>query len=139
MPRKLSIRQQLFVAEYLIDLNATKSAEIAGYSAKTAASAGHRLLRNVEVSAAIAAEQAERFQRLRIAADGVISEIAKIGFANMLDYIRITDEGSAVVDLSGLTAELAAAIGEVTIDEYAEAAQDGAASQRVKRIRFKLL
>ena len=33
---KLTIKQETFVAEYLVDLNATQAAIRAGYSAKTA-------------------------------------------------------------------------------------------------------
>ena len=42
-------KQAAFVQQYLVDKNATQAAIRAGYSAKTASSAGERLLRNVEV------------------------------------------------------------------------------------------
>jgi len=47
--RKLTPKQQLFIKNYVIDSNATKAAERAGYSKKTAYSIGQRLLKNVEV------------------------------------------------------------------------------------------
>lgn len=56
----LNIRQQRFVDAYLLDPNATQAAIAAGYSEKTAYSAGPRLLENVEIAAAIIAKQAER-------------------------------------------------------------------------------
>jgi phage terminase small subunit len=43
--------QRRFVEAYLLKPNATQAAIKAGYSAKTAASQGERLLRNVEVQA----------------------------------------------------------------------------------------
>ena len=46
-------KQKLFVAFYLESLNGTKAAIAAGYSEKTAGSIGQRLLKNVEVRAAI--------------------------------------------------------------------------------------
>ena len=49
----LNDRQQLFVTEYVKDMNATKAAERAGYSKKTAYSQGQRLLKNVEIKKAI--------------------------------------------------------------------------------------
>ncbi|WP_375183503.1 terminase small subunit, partial [Marinobacter sp.] len=68
----LTPRQQRFVDEYLIDLNATQAATRAGYSAKTAASQGERLLRNVDVAAAIAAAKKARTERTEVDADYVL-------------------------------------------------------------------
>lgn len=68
----LTGRQQVFVREYLMDLNATQAAIRAGYSERTAEQQGSRLLKNVEVAAAITAAQAERAERTEIAADQVL-------------------------------------------------------------------
>jgi phage terminase small subunit len=108
-------KQKLFVAEYQIDLNATKAAERAGYSRKTANEQGARLLANVSVSSAIAKEHSKRIEKLEITADRVLRELALIGFSNMLDYIAVGENGAIRVDLSELTREKAAAISEVTI------------------------
>ena len=51
---KLTEKQQRFVDEYLIDLNATQAAIRAGYSAKTADQQGSRMLANVKVKQAVA-------------------------------------------------------------------------------------
>ncbi len=56
----LTPRQARFVEEYLLDLNATQAAIRAGYSKKTAYSQGERLLRNVEVAAAVAEAKSAR-------------------------------------------------------------------------------
>ena len=55
----LTPKQDQFVKEYLVDLNATQAAIRAGYSAKTANEQGSRLLANAKVSAAIAEARAE--------------------------------------------------------------------------------
>lgn len=65
-------KQERFVREYLIDLNATKAAERAGYSPKTANEQGARLLANVSIRAAVAMAQAERAVRTQIDADYVL-------------------------------------------------------------------
>jgi phage terminase small subunit len=70
----VSPKLQRFVAEYLIDLNATQAAIRAGYSARTAEQQGHRLLRNAEVTAAVAAARDERAKRTEITADRVLAE-----------------------------------------------------------------
>lgn len=49
----LNRQQQKFVDEYIKDLNATQAAIRAGYSEKTAGSQGQRLLKKVEIKAAI--------------------------------------------------------------------------------------
>ncbi len=54
---KLSEKQRRFVAEYLIDLNATQAAIRAGYSAKTARSVGSENLTKPDIAAAIAKAQ----------------------------------------------------------------------------------
>lgn len=46
---KFSNRQQRFCDEYIISLNATESAKLAGYSEHTAYSSGQRLLKKVEI------------------------------------------------------------------------------------------
>jgi len=86
----MNLKQQRFVDEYLIDLNATQAAIRAGYSAKTANEQGARLLANVSVSAAITAAQARRAKRTEITQDRVLAELAKIGFADMRKLLRWT-------------------------------------------------
>lgn len=50
---KLTPKQQLFVAEYPKDFNATQAAIRAGYSEKTAKEQGYRLLTNVHIQKAV--------------------------------------------------------------------------------------
>ena len=75
MTDELTEQQQLFVREYLVDLNATKAALRAGYSEKTAYAQGSRLLKNVKVSAAITKSFTARIEKLEINADYVLSTI----------------------------------------------------------------
>lgn len=55
----LTAKQQVFLAAYLECWNASEAARRAGYSASTAGSQGGRLLKNVEISAAIDAFKSE--------------------------------------------------------------------------------
>jgi len=68
----LTDKQQRFVAEYLIDLNATQAAIRAGYAAKTANREGSRLLSNVDIAEAIAAKAAEKAAALDLSAERVL-------------------------------------------------------------------
>lgn len=68
-------KQNQFVAQFLVDGNATQAAIRAGYSAKTAYSAGERLLRNVDVARAVADAQKRRLERVELKADDVLREL----------------------------------------------------------------
>ena len=78
----LNDRQCRFVAEYLVDLNATQAAIRSGYSAATANQIGARLLANVKVAAAIAEAQAARSRRTEVTADRVVLELARVAFGD---------------------------------------------------------
>lgn len=130
-------KQDQFVREYLIDLNATQAAIRAGFSAATAYSQGQRLLKNVEIAAAIQAEQDKRAERTAVTADRVLVELALIGFANMRDYLSITSEGEPFINLSTLSREQAAAISEVTVEDFKDGRGEDA--RDVRRVKFKLV
>jgi phage terminase small subunit len=80
---KLNAKQQRFVEEYLIDLNATQAAIRAGYSEKTAGQQGFELLKKPEIQEAIAKAQEARSKRTEITQDMVLQELARIGFADI--------------------------------------------------------
>lgn len=87
----LTAKQAQFVAEYMIDLNATQAAIRAGYSAKTAGKIGPELLGKTSISEAISKAQKAREARTGITADRVIAELAKIGFADIRKAVRWGD------------------------------------------------
>lgn len=107
---KLTPKQERFCEEYLIDLNATQAAIRAGYSEKTAYSAGQRLLRNVEIQNRIAELKAERSKRTEITQDRVVKELAAMAFAKATDYAQITSNGVALTPTAHLTPVQQAAI-----------------------------
>ena len=63
---RLTPREERFVGEYLIDLNATQAAIRSGYSAKSARQIGAENLSKPYIAAAIAEAQAERARRTEI-------------------------------------------------------------------------
>lgn len=91
----LNAKQQLFVVEYLVDLNATQAAIRAGYSPRTARLVGPQNMSKYAIKAEIDAAIEERKKRVLITADQVIRELALIGMADMKDFVEI-DEGGAV-------------------------------------------
>ncbi|MEN6509301.1 MAG: terminase small subunit [Smithella sp.] len=138
MKRKLTIRQKLFVREYLVDMNATKAYLRAGYrvSENVARRNGARMLTNADILANIHRYIGQRLSKLEITSETVLHEIAKMAFANMFDYITIQKDGTAYVDLSRITRDQATAIQELSLEEGTEGAGDGA--KPIKKIKFKL-
>lgn len=76
--RKLSSKQERFIEEYLVDLNATQAAIRAGYSAKTARQIGEQLLRKPEVQQRIAEAQKARSERTQVDVDYVLRRMVEI-------------------------------------------------------------
>ncbi len=75
--KPLTEKQARFVAEYLIDLNATQAAIRAGYSEKTARAAGCRLLAHPDIAASVAEAQEERAERTELSQDWVITQLVE--------------------------------------------------------------
>jgi phage terminase small subunit len=89
----LTAKQWQFVAEYLIDLNATQAAIRAGYSAKNADKIGSQLLGKTRVAEAIQAAMKERGDRTRITADYVLTTIQ--------DTVERCKQAAPVLDRKG--------------------------------------
>ena len=87
----LTPKQQRFVEEYLVSLNATKAAINAGYSEKTARQMGHKLLVNPLVEEAIRNGINKRSIRTLITQDYVLEKLKEIADTPAGDY-----EGSAL-------------------------------------------
>lgn len=87
---KLTAKQERFVEEYLVDLNATQAAIRAGYSQKTADRIGPELLGKTCVSESIQKARQRREQRTAITQDRVLKELEKVGFAAAADYTDAT-------------------------------------------------
>ncbi|RVD42860.1 terminase small subunit [Mesorhizobium sp. M4A.F.Ca.ET.020.02.1.1] len=87
-------KQEQFVREYLIDLNATQAAIRAGYSAgkdnRNAQVQGERMLSNAEIKAAINAAKIERSAETKIDAAWVLNRLAIEAQADMADLYTET-------------------------------------------------
>lgn len=102
----LTPKQQRFVQEYLVDLNATQAAIRAGYSPKTAEIIGFENLRKPKIKAEIDRVMQDRAKRTEITQDKVVQELAKIAFSKGTDFVRVVtrtgyrplldDEGNAI-------------------------------------------
>lgn len=88
---ELTDKQKRFCEEYIIDLNATQAAIRAGYSENSAMEQGYQLLQKTSVSGYIQELIKLRSERTQITADQVIKELAKVGFSNISDYLKVYD------------------------------------------------
>lgn len=102
---KLTPKQQRFVDEYLIDLNATQAAIRAGYSEKTAKEIGAENLTKPNIQNAIQQAMSEREQRTQIGQDYVINTI--------VDTIERCKQARPVVDKGGEPVYIENADGEI--------------------------
>jgi phage terminase small subunit len=85
----LNARQVRFVTEYCLDGHATHAAIRAGYSEKTAYSIGSRLLKNVEVAAAIEAQQTEHAAAIEVNPNWVLKQWFDIATADVNELIQL--------------------------------------------------
>ena len=74
----LTPKQERFVQEYLVDLNATQAAIRAGYSAKTASRIGQQLLAKTCISEAMQKAMKKREKRTEVTQDYVIAKLREI-------------------------------------------------------------
>ena len=85
----LTEKQKRFADEYLIDLNATRAYKAAYPKVKkeeTAAAAGARLLKNVNVATYVEKRIKDRKKRTEITQDLVLMELVEIATARAADY-----------------------------------------------------
>ena len=94
--RDLTPKEGEFVAQYLIDLNATKAAIRAGYSEKSARTLAARLLAKVHIQDAIASARAELAVRTNRTVDDVMADIEKVRVSCMQE---VEVEGAGVMAL----------------------------------------
>jgi len=71
----LTDKQQRFVAEYLVDLNATQAAIRAGYSEKTARQVGSENLSKPDIADAIAKRQAKVAKKVEVTVESLATEL----------------------------------------------------------------
>lgn len=107
-PSELSAQHQRFVAEYLIDLNATAAYRRSYGAVKDADVSGPRLLGIVGIAAAIAVGKARQLAENELSAVRVLEELRRVAFANIRDYFD-PDTGDAKHPHQ-LTAEQGAAL-----------------------------
>lgn len=96
----LNPKQTRFVAEYLIDLNATQAAIRAGYSVKTAETIGYENLRKPEISEAIAKGKTKQLATAELSASRVLEELRRLAFIDMREFFDANGNMKPVTQLT---------------------------------------
>ena len=133
-PRGLTPKQQRFVDEYLVDLNASAAARRAGYSPKRAGAIGGENLQKPEIAAAITARREALQHSTQVTQERVIFELAKIGF---LDARRFFDSDGRPIPLHQLDAQTAGAVvGLEVLEEFAGIGEEREKVGEVKKYKL---
>lgn len=114
---ELTPQQARFVAEYLVDLNATQAAIRAGYSENTAESQGSRLLSVAKVRAAVDAAMQRRSQRVEVKADDVLRELMRLAFVDLGKAYR---EDGTLLPIHEIPEDVRRAMAGLEVDEIWE-------------------
>lgn len=96
----LTVREELFVDEYLIDFCATRAAIRAGYArGQSASQKAHEVLKRPRVQRDIRAAIAARKARVKVEADNVLRAVAKIAFSDPGDLFDLRHQMRHIKDL----------------------------------------
>ena len=108
-------KQKRFCEHYAQTLNATKSAEFAGYAKNSARQQGARLLSDVNIKAEIAQMIGAATARAEISLDWVLAELKSIVAANFANYCKWSNKTVDVTPSASLSQELLAAVEYVSL------------------------
>lgn len=131
----LTPKQQRFIEEYLVDLNATQAAIRAGYSARSAASIGEENLRKPDIAAAVEAAQQKRAERLGVTADRIEEELAAVAFSNLRDVASWDEDEVTLIPADDLSDQAARSLREV--NARVETVEGESGSRTTRHVQVK--
>tara|TARA_R110002020_G_scaffold186872_3_gene384979 strand:- start:4 stop:570 length:567 start_codon:yes stop_codon:yes gene_type:complete len=115
MPQNFRIDEDTFAREYYNTRNAVQSAIKAGWSENTANACSYKLLENIGIQNKIREMEEKAKENFELSEERVISELMKIGFANVSDYLDYDETGEIKYKASSeLSRNETAAIQEIT-------------------------
>ncbi|HVW78524.1 MAG TPA: terminase small subunit [Alloacidobacterium sp.] len=131
MSDKLTPKQGLFIAEYLVDGNATRAAIAAGYAASSAHVTGAKLLKNAKVAEIVAARHERRVEKLEITAERTLEEIAKLAY---FDPGKLFDANGNLIPVHLLDDVTRASIASVEVEERKTSLGIKTVTKKVKHV-----
>lgn len=130
-PRRLTVKQARFVAEYLIDFQGIAAGKRAGYSAHSVT----HLLRNPAVAFALAEAQQKHADACQISAERVLAEFARIGFS---DIRQVFGPKGEIVLPQDMPENAARAIAGIDVAKRRVPAKDGDGFEVEEVVKFKM-
>ncbi|SCB30388.1 terminase small subunit [Rhizobium lusitanum] len=138
MPVLKNARHEKFAQGLAGGKTADEAYELAGFKPNrgnaSRLKSNENILKRIEEIKAAVTERA--IEKLAVTKERIVEELAKIGFSNMLDYMRAGPDGDPYLDFSGLTRDQAAALSEVTVEDFKDGRGEDA--RDVRRVKFKL-
>lgn len=128
--RKLTPMQERFCYEYIKDLNATQAAIRAGYSAKSAFVQGSRLLSVASVHLLTEKLRADQLKRLKMSADEVLEEVAKLARSN----IKRVFQAGVIMSPDDMEDDVAATV--ESFEARLEFGDDGAPPDEIRKVKM---
>lgn len=132
----LTPKQQRFVDEYLIDLNATQAAIRAGYPERSARSVGQENLTKPDIQAAIQTARQAQQERTQITSDRILQELALVGFGDIGQILDFSGSSTRMRPANEIPEKARRMIGSIKVKRYWEG--DGDECREVEITEFKL-
>jgi phage terminase small subunit len=99
------VRRSLFVEALLVnDENATEAAKAAGFSPKTAASQGSRLLKDVKVQELLKGRRAALIEKMELSTERTLLEIARLAYVDPRKFFHPDGRPKEITELDDDTA-----------------------------------
>jgi len=124
-------KQARFVAEYLIDLNATQAAIRAGYAPKTANRAGSDLLTKPDIQAAVSSAKDRQLKSADLSATRILEEMRRVA---LVDPGAIFNDDGRLKAVSEWDEDTRRAISSVDVKRLPGG--DAAEPQEIVKVRF---
>ena len=124
----LTKKEEQWINEFMIDLNATTASVRAGYSPRTSNTIGSQLL--TKLSNHVSRAMQERGKRTRTSADRVLMEVKRLALSNILNVCKWDEDGNVTVKASDkISPAVAASI--LAISATTTTSRDGDVSRTV--------
>lgn len=131
---KLTDKRKAFTKEYLIDLNASKAAERAGYSKKTAYAIANKLLKDPDVKVEVQKAMDERAEKTGVTAEKILKRLDDIGD---LDIGEAYDKNGKLLSIKDMPVHVRKSISSIKVfEEFEGFGKDRISVGEVREVKF---